>query len=124
MNGDVVDFEMVVGDWGSGADILGGDGGEYPGGTPLYAGPSTFRSSGSKNLFSFGRLAMELMLDKPGTESNFNPFCLFLTILNLNVKFFLGSLSTPLKIQTFLNYFVKDCVHLSKLFRKQVKNLY
>ena len=62
--GNVTNFKMVVGDWGS-AEI-GFDGGIFWGGTPVYAGPLTF-SSYDKDLFSFGRLAMELFMDKSGT---------------------------------------------------------
>ena len=61
----VTNFKMVVADWGS-ATIR--DGGRFPGGTPVYAGPRTFDRY-SKDLFSFGRLAMELMMDKSGAES-------------------------------------------------------
>ena len=62
----VIDFKMVVADWGS-AKI--GDGGErFLGGTPVYAGPKTFDDT-YKDLFSFGRMAMELFMDKSGTES-------------------------------------------------------
>ena len=62
---------MVVGDWGSAR--IGFDGGSFYGGTPVYAGPRTFDYDG-KDLFSFGRLAMELMLDKSGTESTISTF--------------------------------------------------
>ena len=58
---------MVVTDWGSAnVDIFGG---RFFGGTPIYAGPNTFEDNVDKDLFSFGRLAMELMMDKAGTES-------------------------------------------------------
>ena len=64
----VTNFKMVVADWGS----AGARGfGAFLGGTPVYAGPQTFRESythGNKDLFSFGRLAMELFMDKSGTE--------------------------------------------------------
>ena len=63
---------MVVGDWGSA--LVGYDGGKFFGGTPLYAGPQTFNSYANKDLFSFGRLAMEFMVDKSGTESSFKFF--------------------------------------------------
>ena len=66
INGEsVTNFKMVVADWGS-ANI--GAGGDFFGGTPVYAGPTTFIFA-NKDLFSFGRLAMELMMDKSGTES-------------------------------------------------------
>ena len=58
---------MVVADWGSAK--VGTDGGVFYGGTPVYAGPKTFEDSVNKDLFSFGRLAMELFMDKSGIES-------------------------------------------------------
>ena len=61
----VIDFKMVVTDWGS---AIVGEGGNFFGGTPVYAGPGTFNKH-TKDLFSFGRLAMELFMDKSGTES-------------------------------------------------------
>ena len=63
----VIDFKMVVADWGS--STLGG--GKFFGGTPVYAGPRTFDMH-DKDLFSFGRMAMELFMNKPGTESKHN----------------------------------------------------
>ena len=57
---------MVVGDWGS-AFVRGV--GQFFGGTPVYAGTNTFDGWPNKDLFSFGRLAMELFMDKSGTES-------------------------------------------------------
>ena len=60
----MIDFKMVVADWGS-ANLGGG---RFFGGTPVYAGPATFLDV-SKDLFSFGRMAMELFIDKSGTES-------------------------------------------------------
>ena len=74
---DVTNFEMVVGDWGSAR--VGPDGGVFYGGTPVYAGPWTFNFR-NKDIFSFGRLAMELMLDKSGTESTFRIFFYFANI--------------------------------------------
>ena len=58
---------MVVADWGSA--FVGFDGGRFYGGTPVYAGPGTFEAYVDKDMFSFGRLAMELFMDKSGTES-------------------------------------------------------
>ena len=66
LNGDnVTNFEMVVADWGSAKVGIGG--GKFFGGTPVYAGSNTFESF-VKDFFSFGRLAMELFMDKSGTE--------------------------------------------------------
>ena len=55
-------FRVVLADWGS-AKI--GGGGQFFSGTPLYAGPHTY-FSGNKDLFSFGRLAMELIFGRSG----------------------------------------------------------
>ena len=60
----VTNFKMVVADWGS-AMVDGF--GSFFGGTPVYAGPQTF-SGYNKDLFSFGRIAMELFVNKSGTE--------------------------------------------------------
>ena len=63
INGDnVTNFKMVVADWGS---AWVGNLGRFYGGTPVYAGPWTFKET-DKDLFSFGRLAMELFMDKSG----------------------------------------------------------
>ena len=62
---NVINFKMVVTDWGSA--LVGNKGGGFFGGTPVYAGPNTFESF-VKDFFSFGRLAMELFMDKSGTE--------------------------------------------------------
>ena len=56
---------MVVSDWGSAS--IGHYGGQFFGGTPVYAGPRTFDQF-HKDLFSFGQLAMELFTDKSETE--------------------------------------------------------
>ena len=66
--GNVTDFKMVVADWGSAEVEL--KGGLFYGGTPVYAGPKSFDfyNNYDKDLFSFGRLAMELFMDKSGTE--------------------------------------------------------
>ena len=51
--GVVSKFRCILADWGTAGD--------HPGGTPLYAGPNTYegRYCDSKDLFSFGRLALE-----------------------------------------------------------------
>ena len=77
VDNDVTNFEIVVGDWGSAR--IGNDGGLFFGGTPVYAGPRTFDLN-EKDFFSFGRLAMELMLNKPGTELKFRIFKFFFDI--------------------------------------------
>ena len=60
---------MVVADWSSG--VVGCRGGNFFGGTPVYAGPVTFFQN-AKDLFSFGRIAMELFMVKSGTDSKLN----------------------------------------------------
>ena len=59
--GKVTGFRCVLADWGT-ANF---DGGKFYGGTPIYAGPRSFES-GTKDLFSFGRLALELFLPDQG----------------------------------------------------------
>ena len=81
VNGYLTNFKMVVADWGSArVDIHGG---VFLGGTPVYAGPKTFVDITSKDLFSFGRLAMELMMDKSGTDSKFRNNSYFWLFKNL-----------------------------------------
>ena len=58
---EVHGFECFLADWGT-AYVYGG---KYFGGTPGYAGPRSFQPS-NKDLFSFGRLALELFLDEAG----------------------------------------------------------
>ena len=50
-------FRSILADWGTA--------GGYSGGTPLYAGPRTYESD-FKDLFSIGRMALELFLDQKG----------------------------------------------------------
>ena len=82
----VTNFKMVVADWGSAivariqlpriVRIFAKDENlseNFAGGTPVYAGPQTFEEVGyyiteQIDVFAFGRLAMELMMDKSGTE--------------------------------------------------------
>ena len=62
---------MVVADWGSANDERPANAGNFLGGTPVYAGPKTFEAAQLrplKDLFSFGRIALELMMDKSGTD--------------------------------------------------------
>ena len=71
---NVTSFKMVVADWGS--SWVTEEGGTHMGGTPVYAGPNTYNQY-NKDLFSFGRLAMELMMDKSGTESKYKTYFYF-----------------------------------------------
>ena len=60
-------FEMVVADWGT--SWVGNYQREnrFYGGTPVYAGPRTFERA-NKDMFSFGRLALELMCGNYSTD--------------------------------------------------------
>ena len=49
--GVVANFRCTLADWGTAGDV-------HFGGTPLYAGPRTYDEK-SKDLFTFGRLALE-----------------------------------------------------------------
>ena len=60
-NLEVSNFRCILGDWGS-------SGVNNHGGTPFYAGPKTFELF-DKDLFSFGRLILELFLEQTGKKS-------------------------------------------------------
>lgn len=63
MDGVAVNFEFVVADWGTAGESEGYYGGSpHYGGTPLYASRDAFTSSTEKDLFAFGRIAMELFI--------------------------------------------------------------
>ena len=98
---NVTKLKIVVGDWGTAK--IGYIGGQFCGGTPVYAGPSTFQS-GTKDIFSFGRLAMELMLDKPGIESTFSSL-IFFAIFETQCKVFLGLTFYPIEEAAILERF-------------------
>ena len=55
---------MVIGDWGTSGDQEG-----HFGGTPMYASCQTFQMSAMKDVFAFGRIAMELFLADSGNEN-------------------------------------------------------
>ena len=57
-NDEVSNFRCVLGDWGT-------SGFYHMGGTPMYAGPRTFTRK-YKDLFSIGRLALEMFLEPKG----------------------------------------------------------
>ena len=61
VNGRVDNFEMVVSDWGT---ALGDE--KHYGGTPMYAARGAFQWDKNKDLFAYGRIAMELFLDESG----------------------------------------------------------
>ena len=66
-NGTTVsNFRCYLADWGT-ANYY------HPGGTPMYAGPKTFRGDG-RDLFSFGRLALELFLEPQGKMNTLRDF--------------------------------------------------
>ena len=59
LNGtSVSNFKCYLADWGTSGSI-------YAGGTPMYAGPNTF-GDGGRDLFSFGRMALEMFLEPQG----------------------------------------------------------
>ena len=60
--GTVTNFRCVLADWGT-ARFDNGVG--FYGGTPVYAGPRSFEGN-YKDVFSFGRLALELFLSQQG----------------------------------------------------------
>ena len=59
VNGEAVNFKMVISDWGTAGDDY-----KQFGGTPMYASSQAFERSPSKDLFAYGRIAMELYLDE------------------------------------------------------------
>ena len=61
-DGKVSKFECYLADWGTA--------GNHKGGTPMYAGPRTYKTY-NKDLFSFGRLTLELFLLPEGNTNNF-----------------------------------------------------
>ena len=52
---------MVVSDWGT-----AGQEKKHYGGTPMYASRVAFELNYNKDIFAFGRIAMELFLDESG----------------------------------------------------------
>ena len=52
---------MVVTDWGT-----AGDEEDHMGGTPMYASRAAFQFNQNKDLFAYGRIALELFLDDAG----------------------------------------------------------
>ena len=62
LNGEVVNFEMAIGDWGT-----AGYRDDHFGGTPMYASSQAFQDSKMKDLFAFGRIAMELHINESGS---------------------------------------------------------
>ena len=61
VNGRVKNFEMVIGDWGT----AGGEKRHF-GGTPMYASRGAFQWDHNNDMFTFGRIALELYLDESG----------------------------------------------------------
>ena len=58
IGGRASNFKCVLGDYGTAGHT-------HFGGTPVYAGPNTYGIK-NKDLFSFGRLALELFLEQTG----------------------------------------------------------
>ena len=61
VNGRVDNFTMVISDWGTAGQFK-----KHMGGTPMYASRMAFQADNNKDLFAFGRIAMELYLDESG----------------------------------------------------------
>lgn len=61
VDGRVENFEMAISDWGT----AGVDKNHF-GGTPMYASRHAFTWNYNKDLFAFGRIAMELYFDESG----------------------------------------------------------
>ena len=61
VNGRVENFEMVVTDWGTAGTFE-----QHMGGTPMYASRGAFHTDYNKDLFAYGRIALELFLDDAG----------------------------------------------------------
>ena len=61
VNGRVDNFTMVIGDWGT-----AGMEKKHMGGTPMYAARGAFQFDYNKDIFAYGRIAMELFLDESG----------------------------------------------------------
>ena len=60
-NGSVVNFHIVVGDWGTAGLQT-----DHFGGTPIYASSAAFELSWMKDLFAFGQIAFEFYFDESG----------------------------------------------------------
>ena len=84
VNGEAVNFEMAIGDWGTSGHQV-----EHFGGTPMYASSQAFDASVMKDLFAIGRIAMELYLDESSNCKR--------TLLKLIISF-------SLAITDFLSY--------------------
>ena len=55
---------MAIGDWGTAGQLE-----THFGGTPMYASSHAFKLSHIKDVFAFGRIAIELFLDEFGNKS-------------------------------------------------------
>ena len=54
VNNKAINFKMAIGDWGT-----SGIENKHYGGTPMYASSQAFQTSTMKDLFAFGRIALE-----------------------------------------------------------------
>ena len=61
----MTDFRCVLADWGTAYF-----GNAFFGGTPVFAGPRSFEGD-NKDLFSIGRLALDLFLSQQGNSKKF-----------------------------------------------------
>ena len=64
-NGAVDNFKCFLGDWGTAGDYYQDI--KFFGGTPVYAGPNSFRNN-DKDFFTFGRFALELFVAEEGSS--------------------------------------------------------
>ena len=74
-NGRVVNFQVVIGDWGT-----AGNRKEHFGGTPIYASSAAFEQNRMKDMVAFGLIAFELYFDESGKLVKlqlFQPVCPF-----------------------------------------------
>ena len=74
IGGVVSNFACILADWGTA-------GVHHCGGTPLYAGPRTYEDN-FKDLFTFGRFALELFLERKGTV-NSSKYSMVHTVCNI-----------------------------------------
>ena len=74
IGGVVSNFACILADWGTA-------GVHHCDGTPLYAGPRTYEDN-FKDLFTFGRFALELFLERKGTV-NSSKYSMVHTVCNI-----------------------------------------
>ena len=75
INGEVKNFDFKLADWGT-----AGWNEAFFGGTPGYASRLMFLRAVDKDLFSIGRLAMDLFVNKTGNVGKSDTFSLLLLL--------------------------------------------